>query len=75
MFRFSLVLSSVNISVEIFDFSRLVSLFAHCAESAFKQLLLSKSAYNEQNQYLKTKSKIETGLTLKIGFTCPVFEL
>ena len=52
----------------LFDFSRLVSLFSHSAQSAFRQQLLSKEIQNELSQYQKTKSEIETGKTHKAQF-------
>ena len=45
----------------LFDFSRLVSLFSHSAQSPFKQQLLSKAIQNEESQCKKSKSEIETG--------------
>ena len=45
----------------LFDFSRLVSLFSHSAKSEFEHQLLSKAIQNEQSQYKKLKSEIETG--------------
>ena len=45
----------------LFDFSRLVSLFSHSAKSDFEHQLLSKAIQNEQTQYNKLKSGIETG--------------
>ena len=44
-----------------FDFSRLVSLFCHSDQSPFKQQLLSKAIQNEESQYKKLKSEVETG--------------
>ena len=44
-----------------FDFSRIVSLFCHSAQSPFKQQLLSKGIQNGESQYKKSKSEIETG--------------
>ena len=38
-FRFTLVHSLLNFFLEFFDFSRLVYLFAHSAESAVKKLI------------------------------------
>ena len=43
------------------DFSRLVSLFSHSAKSDFEHQLLSKAIQNEQSQYKKLKSEVETG--------------
>ena len=43
------------------DFSRLVPLFSHSAKSDFEHQLLSKAIQNEQSQYKKLKSEIETG--------------
>ena len=45
----------------LFDFSRLVSLFSHSAKSEFEHQLLSKAIQNEQSQYKKLKSEKETG--------------
>ena len=45
----------------LFDFSRLVSLFSHSAKSDFEHQLLSKAIQNEQSQYKKLKSEVETG--------------
>ena len=45
----------------LFDFSRLVSFFSHSAESDYEHQLLSKAIENEQKQYKKLKSEIETG--------------
>ena len=45
----------------LFDFSRIVSLFSHSAKSDFEHQLLSKVIQNEQSQYKKLKSEIETG--------------
>ena len=45
----------------LFDLSRLVSLFSHSAKSDFEHQLLSKAIQNEQSQYEKLKSEIETG--------------
>ena len=45
----------------MFDFSRLVSLFSHSAKSYFEHQLLSKAIQNEQSQYKKLKSEVETG--------------
>ena len=47
--------------VKTFDFCRLVSFFSHSAKSEFEHQLLSKAIQNEQNQYKKLKSEIETG--------------
>ena len=44
----------------LFDFSRLVSLFSHSAKSDFEHQLLSKEIQNEQSQYKKLKSEVET---------------
>ena len=44
----------------LFDISRLVSLFSH-SESDFEHQLLSKAIQNEQSQYKKLKSEVETG--------------
>ena len=46
---------------KIFDSSRLVSLCCHSAQSPFKQQLLSKAIQNEESQYKKSRSEIETG--------------
>ena len=46
---------------EIFDFTRLVSLFSQSARSEFEHQLLSKTIQKEQSQYKKLKSEIETG--------------
>ena len=40
-----------------FDFSRLVSLFCHSAQSPFKQQLLSKAIQNKKSQYKKNQSQ------------------
>ena len=45
----------------LFDFSRLVSLFSHSAKSNFEHQLLSKAIQDEQSQYEKLKSEVETG--------------
>ena len=45
----------------LFDFSRLVSLFSHYAKSDFEHELLSKAIQNEQSPYKKLKSEVETG--------------
>ena len=45
----------------LFDFSRLVALFSYSAKSDFEHQLLSKAIQNEQSQYKKLKSEIETG--------------
>ena len=39
----------------------LVSLFSHSARSEFEHQMLSKAIQNEQSQYKKLKSEIETG--------------
>ena len=46
---------------EIFDFSRLVSLFSHSAKSDFEHQLLSKANQNELSRFKKLKSEIEMG--------------
>ena len=46
-----LVHSLFNISREIFDFSRLVSLFAHSAQSAFRQQLRIKAMQKEESHF------------------------
>ena len=51
-----------NILREIFDFSRLVSLFCHCDQSHFKQQLLSKAIQNEERQYKNTKVRNRDGI-------------
>ena len=61
MFRFTSFCRLFNILREIFDFSRLVSLFSHSAKSDFEHQLLSKAIQNEQSQYKKLKSEVETG--------------
>ena len=61
MFRFTSFCRFFIILREIFDFSRLVSLFSHSAESDFEHQLLSKVIQNEQSRYEKLKSEIETG--------------
>ena len=45
----------------LFDFSRLVFVFSHSAKSDFEHQLLSKAIQNEQSQYKKLTSEIETG--------------
>ena len=45
----------------LFDFSRLVSLFSDSAKSDFEHQVLSKAIQNEQSQYKKLKSEVETG--------------
>ena len=45
----------------LFYFSRLISLFSHSAKIDFEHQLLSKAIQNEQSQYKKLKSEIETG--------------
>ena len=50
-----------DILSEIFDFCRLVSLFSHSAKCEFEHQLLIKVIQNEQSQYKKLKSEIETG--------------
>ena len=60
-FRFTLVHGLFHILPEIFDFSGLVSLFAHSTESALRQQLRSKAIQNKLSQYRKTKSEIEAG--------------
>ena len=42
---------------EIFDFSRLVSLFCNSAQSPFKQQLLSKAIQNEESPYKKNQNQ------------------
>ena len=50
-----------HFAVNLLDFSRLVSLIIHSAKSDFEHQLLSKAIQNEQSQYKKLKSEIETG--------------
>ena len=45
----------------LFDFSRLVSLFSHSAKSDFEHQLLSKAIQNKQSQCKKLKSEMEAG--------------
>ena len=45
----------------LFYFSKLVSLFSHSAKSDVEHQLLSEAIQNEQSQYKKLKSEIETG--------------
>ena len=47
---------------EIFDFSRLVSLFSHSAKSVFRQQLLSKAIQNERSQYKKNETRNRNGI-------------
>ena len=62
MFRFNLILPLFqHFAWNLFDFSRLVSLFSHSAKSDLEHQLLSKAIQNEQSQYKKLKSEIETG--------------
>ena len=46
----------------LFDFSRLVSLFCHSAESPFKQQLLGKAMQNEESQYKRIKVRNRNGM-------------
>ena len=46
---------------KLYDFSRLVCLFSHSAKSDFEHQLISKAIQNEQSQYKKLKSEVETG--------------
>ena len=62
MFRFTSFCRFFNILRDIFFyFSRLVSLFSHSVKSDFEHQLLNKAIQNEQSQYKKLKSEIETG--------------
>ena len=61
MFRFTSFPLFQHFALYLFDFSRLVSLFSHSAKSDFEHQLLSKWIQNEQSQYKKLKSEIETG--------------
>ena len=60
-FRFTILPLFRHFARNLFDFSRLVSLFSHCAKSEFEHHLLSKAIQNEQSRYKKLKSEIETG--------------
>ena len=61
MFLFTSFCRLFNILREIFRLSRLVSLFSHSAKSDFEHQLLNKAIQNEQSQYKKLKSEVETG--------------
>ena len=50
-----------HFALNLFDFSRLVFLFSHSAKSYFSHQLLGKAIENEQSQYKKLKSEVETG--------------
>ena len=60
-FRFTILPLFRHFAWNLFDFSRLVSLFSHSAKSEFEHQLLSKAIQNEQSRYKKLKSEIETG--------------
>ena len=60
-FRFTILPLFQHFAWNLFDFSRLVSLFSHSAKSQFEHQLLSKAIQNEQSQNKKLKSDIETG--------------
>ena len=60
-FRFTILPLFQHFAWNLFDFCRLVSLFSHSAKSDFEHQLLSKAIQNEQSQYKKLKSEIETG--------------
>ena len=60
-FRFTILPLFQHFAWNLFDFSRLVSLFCHSAKSEFEHQLLTKAIQNEQSQYKKLKSEIETG--------------
>ena len=60
-FRFTILPLFRHFAWNLFDFSRLVSLFSHSAKSEFEHQLLSKAIQNEQSGYEKLKSEIETG--------------
>ena len=61
MFRFTSLGRFFNILRDLFDFSRLVSLFSHSAKSDFEHQLLSKAIQIELSWYKKLKSEVETG--------------
>ena len=61
LFRFTFLPLFQHFAWNLFDFSRLVSLFSHSVKSEFEHQLLSKAIQNEQSQYKKLKSEIETG--------------
>ena len=67
-FRFTILPLFRHFEWNLFDFSRLVSLFSHSAKSEFEHQLLSKAIQNEHSQYKKLKSEIETGYTHKAQF-------
>ena len=60
-FRFTILPLFRHFAGNLFDFSRLVSLFSHSAKSEFEHQLLSKAIQNEQSRYKKFKSEMETG--------------
>ena len=60
-FRFTILPLFRHFAWNLFDFSRLVSLFSYSAKSEFEHQLLSKAIQNEQSRYKKLKSEIETG--------------
>ena len=74
MFRFTSFCRLFNILREIFDFSRLVSLFSHSAKSDFEHQLLSKAIQNEQSQYKNWSQKLKRDKPIKPNFRCPLFE-
>ena len=61
LLRFNILTRFRHFAWNLLDFSRLVSLFSHSAESEFEHQLLSKAIQNEQSQCKKLKSEIETG--------------
>ena len=56
-FRFTILPLFRHFAWNLFDFSRLVSLFSHSAKSEFEHQLLSKAIQNEQSRYKKLKSE------------------
>ena len=68
-FRFTILPLFQHFAWNLFDFSKLVSLFSISAKSEFEHQLLSKAIQKEQSRNKKLKPEIE-----KPNFRCPLFE-